>query len=167
MFKKTVIFLLCALPMFAMAQNKLGHINTGEVMQAMPEIAGIHQAISELESEYESVLMQMQEEFLTKLREFQERQATMPESIREMRQSELADLEQRIFAFRQTANDGLRRRQMELLAPVVERVRNAIEAVGTEHGFTYIFDLTTESIVFQSPTANNVTPLVKARLGIR
>jgi len=153
--------------MFAIAQDKFGHINTQEVIQAMPEIAGIQRTIAELESEYENVLMQMQEEFFTKFREFQERQATMPESIREMRQSELADLEQRIHAFRQTAHDGLRRRQMELFAPVIERVRNAIEAVGTEHGFTYIFDLTTESIVFQSPTANNVTPLVKARLGIR
>jgi len=167
MFKKTVIFLLCALPMFAMAENKFGHINTQEVIIAMPEIAGIQQALADLESEWENVMLQMQEEFFTKLREFQERQATMPESIREMRQSELADLEQRIVAFRQTANADLQRRQMELMAPVIERIRVAIEAVGTENNFTYIFDLATNGIVFQSPTANDVTPLVKARLGIR
>ena len=134
---------------------------------AMPEIAGVQQTLAGLETEWETVMLQMQEEFFTKLREFQERQATMPESIREMRQSELAELEQRIVAFRQTAEADLRRKQMELMAPVIEKVRTAIEAVGTENGFTYIFDLAAQSIVFESPTSNDVTPLVKARLGIR
>jgi len=167
MLKRTVIFLLCALPMFAMAQDKFGNINTEEVLMAMPEIAGVQQSLSDLTAEYENMLLQMREEYFTKIRDFQEGQATMPGSIREMRQSEIVDLEQRIHAFTQTAQEDLRRKQMELMAPVVERLRNAIEAVGTENGFTYIFDLVTESIVFQSPTANNVTPLVKAKLGIR
>ena len=167
MLKRTVFFLLCALPMFAIAQDKFGHVNSEELVMAMPELASIEKQMEALHSEWEGVLLGMQEELFSKIREFQERQATMPESIREARHSEMAELEQRITTFRQTAQADLQRKQQELFAPVIEKVRKAIEQVGTENNFIYIFDLASQSIVFQSPKANDVTPLVKAKLGIR
>jgi len=167
MLKKTVIFLLCALPMFATAQDKFGHVNTEELVMSMPEIATIEKTLEGLHGEWEGVLLKMREEYVSKIREFQERQATMPESIKEARQSEIMDLEQRITALTQTARANLEQKQQELFAPVIEKVRKAIEQVGTENGFTYIFDLTAQSIVFQSPKANDVMPLVKAKLGIK
>ena len=167
MLKKLVVLLFCALPMFAMAQDKLAHVNSQEVMMAMPELAEIHRTLDALQSEWESVLMSMQEELFSKFREFQERQATMPESIREVRQSELSELEQRIVTFRQQAGNDLQQKQQELVSPVIERVRRAIEQVGTENNFLYIFDLAVESVVFHSPTAIDATPLVKTKLGIR
>jgi outer membrane protein len=167
MLKKIVVLLFCALPMFAMAQDKFGHVNSGEIIMSMPEIAEVQRAMDARQSEWEGILMSAQEELFTKFREFQDRQATMPESIREVRQSELVELEQRAASIRQQAQQDLEQEQQRLFAPVIERARRAIEEVGTEHNFTYIFDLATESIVFLSPTANDVTPLVKAKLGIR
>jgi outer membrane protein len=168
MLKKIAVLVLCALPMFAMAQdNRLAHVNSQEVIMAMPEIAEIQRTMDALQTEWEEVLWGMQEEYFSKIREFQERLDTMPASIREVRQSEIIDLEQRINTFRQTAQQDLQQRQAEMFSPVVQRVRQAIEAVGAENDFIYIFDLATESIVFMSPSANDATPLVKARLGIR
>jgi len=154
--------------MFAMAENKFGHVNSQELIMAMPEMAGIQQTLSELETEWENVLLSMREEYFSKFRDYQERRATMPESIREMRESELMDLEQRITAFQQTATADLQRRQQELLAPVIEKVRLAIRDVGIENELIYIFDMAAQSIVFHSPTkAKDVTALVKTKLGIR
>ena len=167
MLKRTVIFLLCALPMFAIAQDKFGHVNSEELVMAMPELASIEKELEALQSEWEGVLLSMQEELFSKFREFQERQSTMPESIREARQSEMAEAEQRIITFRQTAQADLQRKHQELFTPVIAKVRRAIEEVGTENNFTYIFDLAAQSIIFHSPKANDVTALVKAKLGIR
>ena len=169
MLKKIAILLFCAMPMLVMSQDRFGHINWEELIMSMPELSDVQRAMDAHQAEWESVMLAMNEEFFSKFREFQERQATMPESIRELRQSELADLEQRIHTTRQTAQADLIQKQESLFIPVFERARRAVEEVGAEHGFTYIFNSanSAQSIIFMSPTANDVMPLVRARLGIR
>ena len=167
MLKKIAVLMFCALPMLAMAEIRLAHINSGEIMMAMPERAEIERAMSAREAEWEDMLVSIHEEYLTKMREFQERFETLSPSVREVLQSELMDLERRWTNTNQIANVDLQQLRHELLAPVVERVATAIEAVGRENNFLYIFDLTTQTVVFQSPSAIDATPLVKARLGIR
>ena len=55
MFKKIAIALVCALPLnFVAAQEtKLGHVNTQEILVAMPERATIEKKLSDLQSEME------------------------------------------------------------------------------------------------------------------
>ena len=130
MLKKTVILMLCALPMFAMAQDKFGHVNSQEILMAMPEFKTIQLTLDTLQTQWENEMVKMREEYLTKIQEFQDKQATMPESIKQARQSEIADLEQRIATFQQTASADLQQRHQELLTPVIEKIRKAIEEVG-------------------------------------
>lgn len=165
--KKIFIALLCcALPLFAIAQDKLGYVDSQDVLTAMPERATIEKTLNDLQAQWESELLKMREEYNAKIKEYQEKQATMPETIKEARQSELAEMEQRMNTIVQTASSDLQKKQQELLAPVIEKVRKAINDVGTENGYTYIFDMSTQVIVFHSPKANDVTPLVKKKLGI-
>ena len=152
--------------MFAMAQDKFGHVNSQEILMAMPEFKTIQLTLDTLQTQWENEMVKMREEYLTKIQEFQDKQATMPESIKQARQSEIADLEQRIATFQQTASADLQQRHQELLTPVIEKIRKAIEEVGNENAFTYIFDLSAQSIIYQSPKSNDVTPLVKKKLGI-
>ena len=166
MLKKTVIFLLCVFPTLAMAQDKLGHINSQEVLMSMPERETIEKTLDDLQTQWENELMKMREEYFAKLKEFQDKQATMPESIKNVRQSEIIELEQRITTFNQTASADLQQKQQELLMPVIEKIRKAINEVGAEENYAYIFDLATQSIVYQSPKSNDITPLVKKKLGV-
>lgn len=166
MLKKTVILMLCALPMFALAQDKFGHVNSQEILMAMPERVTIENTLDTLQTQWENEMVKMREEYLAKIKEFQDKQATMPESIKQARQSEIVDLEQRISTFNQTASADLQQKQQELLTPVIDKIRKAIEEVGAENGFTYIFDMAAQSIIYQSPKANDVTLLVKKKLGI-
>ena len=166
MLKKTVILMLCALPMFVLAQDKFGHVNSQEILMAMPERVTIENTLDTLQTQWENEMVKMREEYLAKIKEFQDKQATMPESIKQARQSEIVDLEQRISTFNQTASADLQQKQQELLTPVIDKIRKAIEEVGAENGFTYIFDMAAQSIIYQSPKANDVTPLVKKKLGI-
>ncbi len=167
MLKKTVIILLCAFPMFMMAQDKFGHVNSQELLMAMPERTTIEKTLDELQTQWENEMVKMREEYLAKIKEFQDKQATMPESIKQARQSEIVELEQRITTFNQTASTDLQQKQQELLTPVIEKIRKAINEVGAENNFTYIFDMATQSIIYQSPQANDITPLVKKKLGIQ
>jgi len=168
MFKKIALVLLCALPFSLMAQDvKLGHINSQEILTLMPERTVIEKTVGDLQSQWEKELVKMREEYYAKVKEFQEKQATMPESIKSARQGEISDLEQRISTFNQTASEDLRKKQQELFTPVIDKVKKAINEVGAENGYLYIFDLSTQSIIYQSPKSNDVTPLVKKKLGLK
>lgn len=168
MFKKIALVLLCALPFSLMAQDiKLGHVNSQEILTIMPDRANIEKTINDLQSQWEGELVKMREEYNSKIKEYQEKQATMPESIKQARQSEIAEIEQRITTFQQTAYTDLQKKQQELFAPVVEKVKKAITEVGTEGNYLYIFDLSTQTVIYQSPKSNDITPLVKKKLGLK
>jgi len=46
-------------------------------------------------------------------------------------------------------------------------VRKAITDVAVENNYTYIFDLSAQSIIYQSPKSNDITALVKKKLAIK
>jgi outer membrane protein len=168
MLKKIALVLLFALPISLMAEeSKLGHVNTQEILAAMPDRAVIEKTISELQSQWEKELVKMREEYTAKIKEYQEKIATMPESIKQARQSEIQEIEQRITTFQQTASTDLQKKQQELFAPVIDKVKKAINEVGTENKYLYIFDLGSQSIVYQSPNSSDITPLVKKKLGLK
>ena len=52
-----------------------------------------------------------------------------------------------------------------MLAPVHERMANAIKAVGEKEGYTYIFD--SQATFYISDSANDVMASVKKELGIK
>ena len=133
----------------------------------MPDRANIEKTISDLQTQWEKELVKMREEYNAKIKEYQEKQATMPESIKQARQSEIGEIEQRITTFQQTAYSDLQKKQQELFAPVIEKVKKAITEVGTEGNYLYIFDLSTQTVIYQSPKSNDVTPLVKKKLGLK
>jgi len=44
---------------------------------------------------------------------------------------------------------------------------DAIKSVGAEGKFTYIFDLAYPIVIYQGAPSEDVTPLVKAKLGLK
>ncbi|NLI71374.1 MAG: OmpH family outer membrane protein [Bacteroidales bacterium] len=170
MIKKIALMLSIAilLPIGAMAQNlKLGHINSQEIIVLMPEIEGMEKQLKEAGDQWEKELLKMREEYFAKIKEFQDTQATLSESIKKARQAELADMEQRISTLNQTAQQDLAKKQQDLAAPILEKVRKAISEVASENGYTYIFDIAAQSIIYTSPSSNDITVLVKKKLNLK
>ncbi|MBO8459645.1 MAG: OmpH family outer membrane protein [Bacteroidetes bacterium] len=164
---KKIVLLLAFLPCMVFAQNKFGHINTQELIALMPERDSIETQLSNLAKTYEDEMLKMREEYFAKVQQFQESAETMAPSIKETRQSELMEMEQRIATFQQTAQTDIQKQQEALFGPVIQKIRDAINAVGTENGYTYIFDTATQVVLYQGTDANDVLPLVKAKLGIK
>ena len=156
--------LALVLPMIASAQ-KLGHINSQELLATMPELKTVQAKLDTLASQYEAQFANMQEEFNTKLAKFQQEQATMTAGVREFRQQEIAEMEQRIYLFRQTAQEDLQKKQQEFMAPIQQRMLDAIKKVSQAQGCTYVFEAMT--LHYIAPDALDLMPLVKKELGIQ
>ena len=164
MIKKLFILVFLALPLSLAAQNlKFGTVNTVDVFNLMPEKATAEKQLEDLSKQYESEFMKMQEEFTTKYKDFVNSQDSMPENIKQRRMQEIQEI---IQNFREVATGDLEEQQAKLLAPLQEKIANAVKAVGQENGFTFIFDMSIPSVLYAGGQAVDATPLVKAKLGL-
>lgn len=167
MIKKIALFLIALLPVGLMAQDaKLGHVNSQEILSLMPERADIEKALNAFQSDVEGEIVKMRTEYNNKLKDFVEKQDSLTETIKSARQAELVGLDERINTFSENAQKEYSKKAQSLTAPMIEKVKKAIDDVAVEGGYTYIFDLVSQSIVYESPRANDITPLVKKKLGL-
>lgn len=167
MIKKIVVLMLLALPVSMMSQEKLAYVNVQEIFQVMPELSDVEKTIADLNEQYKKELDKMYEEYAAKAKEYQDNLQTMAESIKTRRQGEIVDIEKRIGTFQQTANEELQKKQMELVNALRQKILTATSEIGAENNYTYIFDISAQSIAYHSPKAVDVTPLVKKKLGIK
>ena len=92
---------------------------------------------------------------------------TTPQAIKDRHNQELQDDYMKIQNFQQTASQDLQRQQETLLAPITQKIQNAIQAVGAEGGYTFIFDQAAGAIIYTGTNAEDVSAQVKAKLGIK
>ena len=167
MFKLVAVVAFLLTAMGVSAQVKLGHIETQKLIQAMPEMAAARKTMETKQTEIEKELTNMQEQFKMKLDEYSKNGKAMSDVIRASKEQELQELQQRIQSFQQIAMDNLEKTQAELMQPIMDKALNAIKAVGKEHGFTYIFDLSQGGILYTADNTEDVLPLVKKKLGLQ
>ena len=171
MLKKIALVMLLALPMGVFAQNlKFGHINAQEIITVMPEFTKAQNDIQTLEKQLTAELQRTHEEFNKKYQEFQQAIAkdSLPPNIAERRQKELQDMMQRQEQFQQDAQQQMAKAQNDAMAPIYQKLDNAIKAVGAAEGVIYIFDLARTSIPYVNESQSiNLTSKVKANLGIK
>ncbi|MBR6121690.1 MAG: OmpH family outer membrane protein [Prevotella sp.] len=166
--KKFILCAICAIcGLTASAQAKFGHVNSAEIMQAMPEFTTARTELESLSQQYEADLKSMQDELQKKGDAFEKEQATLPENIKQRRQQELQDMYQKIQQSYQDNQQALAKAQQEKMQAITTKVLDAIKAVGQEGGYVYIMD-TTGGIPYISTTlSTDVTAQVKAKLGLK
>lgn len=147
------------------AQGKMGHVNTMELMQMMPEMDSIQRQLQDYGKELEDNIATMQAEFQNKYAEFQNNQNQWSDLIKQTKAKEINDMQVRIQEFMQQAEEDYKQRTNELLAPISDKVKNAIEAVAREGKFAYILD-SSNATLFAGSEANDVMSLVKKKLGL-
>ena len=162
--KKMILMLAMALPIIASAQ-KIAHVNSQEIMALMPETKQMGAKLDSVQGVYETQLANMQEEFNKKLTEFQQQQATMTAGVKEFRQQELAEMEQRMQMFYQTVQKDLQAKQVEYLQPVQNKLLEAINKVAAAQGCTYVVDRA--AVLYVGADALDLTSAVRAELGIK
>jgi len=163
--KLFVVVLIAGFAMNVQAQNqKIGHVDFQELMSVMPGQEEINKQLESHVAGLETQLQTMQSEYETKITDYQATQATMSEIIRQTKEKEIMDLQQRIEAFNQQAQYEIQNKQVELTEPLIKKAQEAIEAVAKENGFTYIINGNEQIILYAGGT--DILPLVKKKLGI-
>ncbi len=149
------------------AQNlKFGHINSQELMIAMPERDSAEVKLKNYAKQLQEQIETLQVEFNKKYQDYLQKKATFTDAIREMKEKELNDLDQRSKEFEQTAQQDYQRQQGELMKPIVEKANATIQKVAKANGFIYVFDISSGAVTYFSDQSIDILPMVKKELGL-
>jgi len=164
--KISAILLIVILSFSTFAQkNKLGHIDSNELMKLMPGKDSAQAKIEGFAKQLDGQLKGMQGEFEKKYNDYLANRDKMTDLIKQTNEQELQDLQKRIEEFQKSAQEELQKKQDELLKPIVDKAKAAIEKVAKANGYSYIFDSGVGVLLYSEPT-EDVLPLVKKELGI-
>ena len=165
--KIVLVFLLAAGFGFCANAQKFAHINSQELVSLMSEMDSARVKLNAYQADLEETFQGMQDEYNTKLNDYQRKNSTWSPSIRETKEQELQELVNRIQQFQQSAPQDLQQMQQTLLAPVYDKADAAIKKVAKENGYIYVFDLSAGAINYVDEAQSiNILDLLKAELGI-
>ena len=145
--------------------QKFARINSQEIVLAMPELTEIQKNLEALEKDWAEQLEQIQVEFNNKVADYEKNQATMAASIKQMKQQELQQLQQRFGEVQQLAQQDMQKKQAELFDPVQKKAHEAITKIAKAAGYLAVFE-TASLIYFDEAQLVDIAPLVKKELGI-
>ncbi len=168
MFKKILLVAAILLPMFASAQTlKIGLVDLNELISKMPDTAAAEKQVGDVSKKYEDEYAKLGEEMKRMYDELQNMKEDELPAIRERKAREFTDYQQKIQQFEQTAMQDIQRMTQELMAPIHQKVRTAIESVGKEGGYSLIQDKNPQLVYYYDAPVTDITPDVKAKLGIK
>lgn len=150
---------------FAQKSVKIGHINSNELLAAMPERETIQKDIEDYAAQLTTTMDAMRKEYESKVADFQSKQDVMTDIIRDNKIKEITDLEKRITEFQKTAQADLQKKEEKLLQPIIDKAKQAIDDVAKENSYTYVLD-SSMGVVLYSIESDDILPLVKKKLGI-
>jgi len=168
--KKTLIALFVVMVSFmgtSMAQKavKLGHVNSADLMQIMPGREEAQATLQKEVDELQTTLKNMQNELEQRYNDYVGKKDQLSDLIRQTKERELQDMGNRIQEFQENAEKKLQDRQQEVLKPIIDKAKKAIEDVAKENGYTYIFDTSVGALLYQQDS-DDILPLVKKKLGL-
>jgi outer membrane protein len=136
------------------SQNKFGYIDSQELLLLMPERKTAEEEVQTLAKSLESQLQAMTAEYQQSVQEYQANEATYTDLVKQDKVTEITGLEQRIQSFQQNAQQALQSKEQELLEPILQKARKAIEDVASEGDYTYIIDKSVGSILYVKESEN-------------
>lgn len=159
---------LGAAALVAVAANaqelRFAHIESQKLIAELPEKISADSAMQAEATKLQDQLVVMRTELEQKYKEYMEQRETMAEAIRAIKEKEITDANQRMETYQQIAQQTLAQKEQQLLTPIVEKFQNALKAVGEENGFIYIFDVSSQVVLYHSAASVDASEMVKAKM---
>jgi outer membrane protein len=165
---KTLLFaaaLFIGATSFTQAQSKIAHINTQELIQAMPEMATAQAEMEKLGKTYEADIKAMATEYQNKMKQYEAEAPTKTDEENQKRLVEVQTMQQNIQQYQGQAQQEMQKKEVDLLKPITEKAKAAILKVARAKGFEYVLDSTQGGGVIMAD-GNNLLDAVKKEMGI-
>jgi outer membrane protein len=134
------------IPSIASAQQnpvKLGFVDFDVIIQQMPEFKQVESQLKDLQKQYEDTLKTIQSNFQEKLDAYQKQQSLMNPDTRAKEEANINAIREQFLQYQQDhfGQQGIfAQKQAQMLQPLRDKVRAAIEQVAKEQKLTAVVE---------------------------
>jgi len=165
--KKTLTLIFAIAFVLNVQAQKFGYVNSQQVLLESPEIKA---ADAELQTFQQGLISQgetMVKSFEAKYNAYvnEANQGTLSKVQMQQKEGELGLEEQNIKKYELEVQQKILAKRDELYRPVLERIKNVLDKIGTENGYTMIFDSSAGGLLHALP-GDDLMPLLRQKLGM-
>ncbi len=150
---------------FVNAQSKVAHIDTQLLVEAMPAMKAAQSELDKIQKTYDTEIKAMTKELQNKMTQYDQEAATKTDEENQKRFEEVQGMQTNIQKYTQQARQDLQKKQEDILKPILEKARQAIQKVGRAEGYEYVLDASTGGGILLAD-GKDLMPAVKKELGI-
>lgn len=152
--------------------QKLGRINMQELYTAMPEAKAMQEQLQayakELGEQAEAIQVELNTKYQEYLKLTADKEKPISDVVKASKEKELGTLQQRIEEFQRMADADIQKKQQELAAHITAKAQDAVKAIATEGGYTFVFDTSFPTAAYiNEAQVTDLLPAVKNKLGIK
>ena len=122
------------------AQAKTAHVDVNELISKMPAMLDAQKQLEKLSATYDADYKTMAEEYQNKIKKYDQEASTVTDVVNQTRQTEVQDLVKRITDYRENAQKELQKKESEMVKPLMDKVKAAIQKVGKAKGYQYVLN---------------------------
>lgn len=163
--KKIFVIAAMALLTLSASAQKIARVNFTELVQLMPEADKARETMAAASKEADETYKTMVEEFQTKYQQYQQKGSTWTASIKESKERELSDMQQRIQEFQQSVSQELQEQQNTLMAPIYQKAQEEVEKIAKAQNVDVLLD--SSSALYFSTAIIDLTAEARKALGIK
>ncbi|TXE06405.1 OmpH family outer membrane protein [Seonamhaeicola algicola] len=149
---------------FSQAQSKVAHINTQELIAAMPAMKNAQKELEALQKTYQTDYQASVTEFQNKVKQYEAEAATKTDEENAKRGQEIQAMQQNIQQFQADAAQNIDKKRVDLLQPITEKAKAAILKVARAQGYDYVLDSSVGVTILAD--GKNLLDDVKKELGL-
>ena len=140
MVKKLVLLLLLAVPLATFAQDKIAFIDLEDIFANMPEVTELNDIMRKEYEAKQKTLQELDNELAKFAEEAEKVKNTLSEEDLAAKYQEFQKKQLAIETFRENGLRELQEKNEQLMAPIRQKVQQAIKEAGDENNLTYIME---------------------------
>jgi outer membrane protein len=161
-----VLFIGFTSALYAQATpSKVCHVASQEVVEAMPESIAAEKKLKDLQKTYTTKISEMDREVKAKFLAAQNEAPTRTKEENERVKAQIQEDQEKLEEYYANSQKSISQKRVDLLKPIYEKVRAAIQKVAREKGFEYVLDSTTGTGILLAD-GYDLTPDVLKELGV-
>lgn len=167
--KKILLFLITSsMAFFASAQQKFGHINTGNLLEKLPEVALADSLLMKYQDSLAIKGQDLVKAFETSYTSYMEEvnKGLLPPVQQQQKEAALQKQQETIEAYRDEMETKIAARRQAYLKPILSRVDETIRKYGKENNYAFIFDTSTGSTLF-ALDSDDLTNIILAKISAK
>ncbi len=154
-----VIFFSSAVAAFAQqGQLKIGYVNSETIIKELPEAKEAQAKLEGMLKVWQDEIEKRGQSLQSKYEDYQKQVNMLNETMKQAKQKELIEEEQKLNVYRQEKQQELAAQREKVMKPIQDKVFKAIEKVAKDKQLSFVFDKATDVPVLYADPKFDYTP---------